>query len=150
MSTIDDLIAEHCPGGVEFKTLGDVAQTVPGLAGKSKADFSRGNARYVSYKNAFANLAVNQRADDFVVVGPNERQNSLRLGDVVITGSSESRDEVGLSSVVAEEPSEPLYLNSFCFALRFNDPDLLLPGFANFSCARTRCELRSGARERCH
>nr|WP_277603983.1 restriction endonuclease subunit S [Agrococcus sp. ARC_14] len=110
--------------------LGDIAATVPGLSGKTKADFSDGNARYVSYKNAFANLSVDQSSGDFVKVAPRERQNQLRKGDVVITGSSESLAEVGMSSVVMDEPIEPLYLNSFCFALRFNDPELLFPGYA--------------------
>ncbi len=132
MNRIDELIAEYCPSGVEFNALGDIAVTVPGLTGKTKADFSNGNARYVSYKNAFANLAVDQSAGDFVSLGATERQNRLRLGDVVITGSSESLDEVGLSSVVVTEPNEPLYLNSFCFALRFTDPTLLSPDFSKY------------------
>lgn len=132
MSRIDELIAEHCPDGVESTALRDVAQTVPGLSGKTKADFSEGNARFVSYKNAFVNLAVDQQTADFVVVKPGEKQNRLRKGDVVITGSSESLDEVGMSSVVVSEPVEPLYLNSFCFALRFSDPILLLPGFSKY------------------
>lgn len=132
MSRIDELIAKHCPAGVEFFSIGDVAETVAGLSGKTKADFAGGSARFVSYKNAFANLAVDQRAPDFVVVRPGEKQNRLRQGDVVITGSSESFDEVGLSSVVTSEPIEPLYLNSFCFALRLNDPKILLPDFSKY------------------
>lgn len=132
MSCVDDLIVEYCPDGVEFHPLSELAITVSGLSGKTKADFSGGNARFVSYKNAFANLAVNQGATDFVSVRQGERQNCLRRGDVVITGSSESLDEVGMSSVVATEPIENLYLNSFCFALRFNDSRILLPDFSKY------------------
>ena len=117
MSHIDDLIKKHCPSGVEFVALADVADTVAGLSGKAKADFTDGNARYVSYKNIFANLAVNQNAPDFVKVGPTERQNKLCLGDVLFTGSSETADEVGMSSVVDVKPVEPLFLNSFCLLL---------------------------------
>lgn len=132
MSHIDELIKRHCPNGVEYVTLSDVADTVAGLSGKSKADFTDGNARYVSYKNIFANLAVNQDAPDFVRVGSSERQNKLRLGDVLFTGSSETANEVGMSSVVTMEPSEPLYLNSFSFALRFRDSELMEPGFSKY------------------
>jgi type I restriction enzyme S subunit len=147
LSRIDELIAEHCPDGVEFFSLGDVAETVAGLSGKTKADFSGGSARFVSYKNAFANLAVDQQAPDFVVVQPGERQNRLLEGDIVITGSSESLDEVGMSSVVTSEPTEPLYLNSFCFALRLNDPGLLLPDFSKhlFRSEAIRKQIRATA-----
>lgn len=132
MSRIDELIAHCCPNGVEFCAIGNVAETVSGLSGKTKADFSGGSARFVSYMNAFENLSVDQRAADFVTVKPGERQNRLHKGDIVITGSSESLDEVGMSSVVTSEPIEPLYLNSFCFALRPNDPKLLLPDFSKY------------------
>lgn len=132
MNRIDDLIAELCPNGVDFKALGDIARTVSGLSGKAKADFSEGNARFVSYKNAFANVTVDQQSPDFVRIGSGEKQNRLQLGDVVITGSSESVDDVGMSSVVTSEPKEPLYLNSFCFAVRFNDPEQLDPNFSKY------------------
>lgn len=147
MSRVDELIAEFAPNGVEFRTLGDIATTVSGLSGKSKADFTDGNARYVSYKNAFANLSVNQSAGDYVKIGDGEKQNRLRLGDVVITGSSESLDEVGMSSVVEAEPAEPLYLNSFCFAVRFSESSLLLPGFSKylFRADAVRTQIRRSA-----
>ena len=131
MSRIDQLIQELCPDGVEFVTLESVAKTITGLTGKTKADFSDGNARFVTYKNAFSNLEVDDAASDFVKVEEGERQNLLRFGDVVITGSSENVDEVGMSSVVVREPVEPLYLNSFCFALRFKRP-ALLPEFSKY------------------
>ncbi|MDR6971261.1 restriction endonuclease subunit S [Leifsonia shinshuensis] len=126
------MIDELVPSGVAFRALGDIAITVAGLSGKSKSDFSEGSARYVSYKNAFANLSVDQFAEDFVKVRDGEKQNRLQRGDVIITGSSESLDEVGMSSVVATEPVGPLYLNSFCFAVRFADPSLLLPEFSKY------------------
>ncbi|HMW19330.1 MAG TPA: restriction endonuclease subunit S, partial [Accumulibacter sp.] len=132
MSKIDRLIAELCPKGVEFKPLEELGATYGGLTGKSKVDFSAGNARFVSYKNIFNNLAVDLEANDFVRVGVGESQNFLALGDVIFTGSSETPDEVGMSSVVAAKPSEAIYLNSFCFGYRFNDDALLLPGFSKY------------------
>lgn len=132
MSQIEELIGQHCPDGVRYQELTDIAETVSGLSGKTKADFTDGNARFVSYKNVYVNLEVDQDAPDFVKVAPGERQNRLQLGDVVFTGSSETADEVGLSSVVVTEPAEPLYLNSFCFALRFNNPNLLMPTFSKY------------------
>jgi type I restriction enzyme S subunit len=132
MSRIDDLITEFCPNGVEFKSLGELGKIFSGLTGKSKADFSNGNARYVSYMNIFNNISVDLGIGDFVIVDAEERQNSLALGDILFTGSSETPDEVGMSSVVDNTPSEEVYLNSFCFGYRFINKELLLPGFSKY------------------
>lgn len=147
MSSIDELIRAHCPAGVEYKPLADLALTVPGLRGKTKADFAGGAARYVSYKNAYNNAAVDQAAPNFVVLRPDEKQNELHLGDVVVTASSENIDDVGMSSVVVTEPSEPLYLNSFCFGLRFSDPEQFLPEFNKylFRSEAVRAQIRRSA-----
>lgn len=146
MSRIDELIHELCPEGVRHVALEAIAKTVPGLTGKSKRDFTDGNARYVTYKNVFANLAIADLPADFVVVKEGERQNELHLGDVVITGSSENFDDVGMSAVVTREPSESLYLNSFCFALRFHDAELL-PEFSKylFRSEAVRSQIRKSA-----
>jgi len=130
MNRIDDLIDELRPSGVAFKTLGDVGTIFGGLSGKSKADFSDGNARFVSYMNVFNNIAVDVAADDFVRVGTGERQQSLRRGDILFTGTSETPDEVAMSSVVTVEVDEPLYLNSFTIGYRLNDPSMLDSEFA--------------------
>ena len=130
MSQIDVLIAEHCPNGVQHVAIGDIARTVAGLSGKTKSDFTDGNSRFASYKNIFANPSLNLVSEDFVKVGPGEKQNALRRGDVLITGSSESVEEVGMSAVVTSEPTEPIYVNSFCFIVRFHDPTMFDPDFA--------------------
>jgi type I restriction enzyme S subunit len=132
MNRIEALLAELCPEGVEYKALEELGTTYGGLTGKNKADFSNGNARFVAYRNIFANLAVDLEANDFVRVESAESQNHLELGDVLFTGSSETPDEVGMSSVVVEKPVEAIYLNSFCFGYRFNDRSLLLPGFSKY------------------
>lgn len=132
MSRIVQLIAELCPQGVEFKTLGEIGVIFGGLTGKSKADFSNGNARFVSYVNVFNNIAVNVETPDFVKIEAGERQRTLQRGDILFTGSSETADEVGMSSVITVEIQEPLYLNSFCIGYRLNDPDVLEPGFTKY------------------
>ncbi|SDT68900.1 type I restriction enzyme, S subunit [Streptomyces sp. TLI_053] len=130
MSRIDEMIQELRPDGVVFQELGDSGTVFGGLTGKSKADFSNGNARYVSYMNVFSNAAVDVEANDFVKIESGERQRMLKHGDVIFTGSSESADEVGMVSVVTAKVNEPLYLNSFCIGFRPNDPDLLDPEFS--------------------
>lgn len=109
--------------------MGEIGTFFGGLTGKSKDDFSNGNARFISYMNVYSNIALDQSANDFVRIGENENQNRLLLGDAVFTGSSETPEECGMSSVLTSEPQEPLYLNSFCFGFRLNDKSLFNPNF---------------------
>ena len=132
MSNVEGVIATYYSGGARYVAISQLGRTVRGLSGKTKADFAGGNARFVSYRNVFANAAVDQSADDFVRVAPGEKQSRLHEGDVIFTGSSENVEDVGMSSVVVTEPVEPLYLNSFCFALRLEDAGVLLPAFSKY------------------
>ena len=132
MSRLDDLIAEFCPDGVEYKTLSEIGEFYGGLTGKSKKDFINGNARYISYMNVFSNIEVCTDANDFVKINDDEKQHTVSTGDVIFTGSSESREECGVSSVLVEDISGPLYLNSFCFGLRLYDRKILLPEFSKY------------------
>lgn len=57
MSKVDELIEQLCPEGVERKTLGELGKFYGGLTGKSKDDFTDGNAKFVTYKNVYSNPA---------------------------------------------------------------------------------------------
>ena len=129
---IEKLISEFCPKGVEFKTLGELGIFYGGLSGKSKEDFSNGNAKYVTYMNIASNIAVNTDINTFVKVGEDEHQNKVEYGDSLFTGSSETPDEVGISSVMTKKIDEPLYLNSFCFGFRLHDKNIFLPEFLKY------------------
>ncbi|MEK9130254.1 MAG: restriction endonuclease subunit S [Patescibacteria group bacterium] len=131
-SKIEKLIAELCPNGVEFKELGELGDFYGGLTGKSKEDFSNGNAKFITYMNIFSNIAVDTDVNIFVKMEPKEKQNKIQFGDVLFTGSSETPDECGMSSVLTKKINEPLYLNSFCFGFRLNDKSLLLPEFSKY------------------
>ena len=132
MTYLDKLIAEHCPEGVPFKTLGEVGKFYGGLSGKSKEDFKDGNAKFITYMNVFSNISLRVDMPETVKIAPNEKQNTIQYGDVLFTGSSETPDECGMSSVLTVHTDEKLYLNSFCFGYRFNDPNLVLPGFSKY------------------
>jgi len=110
--------------------MGEIGSIFGGLTGKSKADFDKGNSRFVSYVNVFNNITVDVDASDYVSVGTGERQRTLQQGDVLFTGSSETPDDVGMSSVVTAQVDEPLYLNSFCIGYRLHEPSMLYPHFA--------------------
>lgn len=110
--------------------LSDAAVLYGGLTGKSKQDFSGGDSRFVAYTDVFALPTLQALPSNLVRVEADERQNRVARGDVLFTASSESAAEVGMSSVVMVDPDEPLYLNSFCFGLRFDDNIDIDPRFA--------------------
>ena len=103
-----------------------------GLSGKSKSDFTDGNAKFVTYMNVYSNIAIDTNINDMVKIAEGEKQNKIEYGDVVFTGSSETPEDCGMSSVMTTQPSENLYLNSFCFGFRIYDKMLLLPDFMKF------------------
>ncbi len=130
MSKVENLISDLCPHGVPVYSLGEIGTTVSGLRGKSKDDFSDGNAPYVSYVEIFNNPGINFVPGKRVKVGAGENQSPIQLGDVLVTGSSETRNECGMTSVVTFQPELPIYLNSFCFIWRPNKDVELDPQFA--------------------
>lgn len=115
---------------VEWKTLGEIAVFYGGLTGKNRHDFEKGGATYIPYKNIFDNLAVDPERLEKVYISAEEHQNEVRYGDILFTLSSETPDEVGISSVVTVNFSDPVYLNSFSFGMRFNEGVKVLPDFA--------------------
>lgn len=129
MGKLFDLIRQHCPNGVPYRKLGDLGVFYGGITGKSKDSFGNGGAKFISYMNVYSNPALNLNCDDTVKIGPDEKQRTLQYCDVCFTGSSETPDECGISSVVTEVPTEPLYLNSFCFFFRFDNPKEFNPNF---------------------
>mgnify|MGYP000971412938 CR=1 FL=1 len=130
MSKLDDLIKEKCPNEVKVYTLGELGTFYGGLTGKSKNDFVDGNAKFITYKNVYSNPALCLDVEDKVKIADGEKQRTLEYGDIIFTGSSETPDECGFSSVVTTKTNEKLYLNSFCFFFRLNNPGILLPDFA--------------------
>ena len=56
MSKLSELIAQLCPNGVEYKTLGECGKFYGGITGKSKDDFVDGNSKFITYKNVYCKL----------------------------------------------------------------------------------------------
>ncbi len=118
MSKLKEMIQQFCPNGVKYKNLGDIGLFFGGLTGKSKDDFKDGNAKFITYRNVYANPSLNIDIEDKVKISDNEKQHVIRYGDILFTGSSETPDECGMSSIVTNQICDELYLNSFCFGLR--------------------------------
>jgi len=147
MTHIEQMIKDLCPNGVEWKSLGELGNFYGGLSGKSKEDFKDGNAKFITYLNIGNNPALCLDIEETVKIGPNEKQNIVQYGDVLFTGSSETPDECAMSSVVTEQPTEKLYLNSFCFGFRFNTLEGIEPTFYKhyFRCDAFRKAVRKTA-----
>ncbi len=113
------------PGFSQAWTLtrfGDIGRTYGGLTGKSKADFGRGDARYVTFMNVITNVRTSPDALESVRIAPSESQNMVQPGDLLFNGSSETPEEVALCSWV-ERCEGDVFLNSFCFGFRPFVPD---------------------------
>ena len=90
MSRLDELIQELCPDGVEYKTLGELGKFYGGITGKSKDDFTDGNAKFITYKNVYSNPALDIDVDDKVKIGDDENQRTLEYGDICLLYTSPS------------------------------------------------------------
>lgn len=106
-------------GEWEVKELGELGSTYGGLAGKTKADFSQGSAKYIPFLNVMNNVVIDLDHLESVSVGRNESQNPVAKGDLFFNGSSETPEEVGMCAVLLHEASD-VYLNSFCFGFRLH------------------------------
>jgi type I restriction enzyme S subunit len=94
--------------------LGSLGRTYGGLTGKSKVNFGRGSAEYVTFMNVMTNITITLDEVERVDIGPLESQNRLQPGDLLFNGSSETPEEVAFCSLVPDFEGD-LYLNSFCF-----------------------------------
>ncbi len=121
----------HIPKGwIEVTQMGKFCKVVNGLSGKTKDDFGTGKP-YIPYVNVLNNSKIDITELDYVKVKEGEKQNSLQYGDLVFTTSSETIKEVGMTSVFLEKEGV-YYLNSFCFILRLNSDDWLIPEFSQY------------------
>ena len=102
-------------GDWEQRKLGEVGETFTGLSGKTKEDFGKGDAEFVTYLNVFNNPISDVNLTENVEI--DKKQHEVKYGDIFFTTSSETPDEVGMSSVWLGN-RENVYLNSFCFGLR--------------------------------
>ena len=100
--------------------VGAMGEFYSGLSGKSKNDFDRGDAHFITFLNVLSNIKIDTSILASVNVKENESQNAVQKGDLFFNTSSETPEEVGMCAVLVEE-LENTYLNSFCFGFRLND-----------------------------
>ena len=98
------------PSDWETSTPGRYGRTYGGITGKSKHDFGRGSALYVTFLDIMENVVIDGTSFEPVDVGVGKSQNTVQRGDVLFTGSSETAEEVAMCAlVIVERPR--LHLN---------------------------------------
>ena len=103
------------------KNLGEIGDIYRGLSGKSKEDFEKGGARFITFLNVMKNIRIDTNMLGVVNVREGEKQNSVKYGDLLFNTSSETPEEVGICSVYDSKSDEKVYLNSFCFGYRLKN-----------------------------
>ena len=106
------------------KKLGDIGHTYSGLTGKTKEDFGRGDAKYITFLNVLTNPILKESLFEPVMVKDCEHQNNVQYGDLFFNTSSETPEDVGTCAVLLSR-QQHLYLNSFCFGYRLTDNEVL-------------------------
>ncbi len=101
----------------EKYVIGDIGDFYSGLTRKSKDDFGKGNARYITFLNVLDNTVIDISKLESVQVNEDEYQNEVLKGDLFFNTSSETPEEVGMCAVLMDSIRNT-YLNSFCFGFR--------------------------------
>lgn len=124
------MIPEHW----ERFRLKDLGYMYSGLTGKSGDDFRCDDETktkpYVPFTNVLNNTVVDNNKFNSVVMGDNEQQNQVKIGDLLFLMSSEDYESIAKSAVVLDNPGE-VYLNSFCRGLRIMNRNCY-PPFLNY------------------
>jgi type I restriction enzyme S subunit len=94
MSKIDDLIQKLCPDGVEYKTLGDVAEIVRGN-GMPKADLTDNGVGAIHYGQIYTHYGTwTNSTISFVNREKASRLMKVNPGDLIVTNTSENIEDV--------------------------------------------------------
>ena len=105
MTRIDELIAKHCPDGVEFKSVGDIATYTRGVT-YSKNDERQDGAICVLRSNNITLSSNTINFDDVKRVADSVRVRDnqwLRANDILISAASGSKAHVGKVAYINED-----------------------------------------------
>ncbi len=106
MSEIERLLAELCPDGVEYRTLGDVGRLVRGN-GMPKTDFIHSGVGAIHYGQIYTHFGTwTDEVISHVAPETAARLAKVEPGDVIVTNTSENLEDVG--KAVAWLGSEPI------------------------------------------
>ena len=130
MSAIDELIAELCPDGVEYRKLGDVSKYIRGITYNKHQESLDGEGWRVLRANNIDLFSGTLSFNDVKVIKDEVNvppAKLLRAGDVFICAGSGSKNHVGKVAFVDEDL--PFTFGGFMGVIRVDSQDIL-PKFA--------------------
>ena len=94
MSRLEELIAQHCPEGVEYKTLGEIATIIRGN-GLQKKDFTTTGVGCIHYGQIYTYYgAYAETTKSFVSSALADKLQKVHPGDLVVAVTSENVEDV--------------------------------------------------------
>jgi type I restriction enzyme S subunit len=129
------------PAHWEVKRLKELGYLYSGLSGKSGADFTdedSNSAPFIPFTNIAKNFNLSITELKYVIVLPNEQQNSIKKNDLFFLMSSEDFADLGKSSLLLNTIEFKIYLNSFCKGFRFIKKNIE-PQFINYLLHSSAC-----------
>jgi len=111
-------------------SIGKLGRTFNGLTKKTAKDFG-GGEYFINYLQVFNNTLSDKEKCGLVKIIDGEKQSQVIYGDILFTTSSETPNEIGYTAVFLEKDWSP-YLNSFCFGVRPESFNKLIPEYANY------------------
>lgn len=145
MSSVDDLILQHCPHGVEFKTLGDISELVRGN-GMPKVDLTDSGIGAIHYGQIYTHYGVwAENTISFVSPQTGAKLAKVNPGDIIITNTSENVEDVG--KAVAWLGQEPIVTGGHATVIRHHEePKYLAYWFQSKSFFAQKKALSTGTK----
>lgn len=145
MSRIDEVIAEYAPNGVEFNTLGDIANLVRGN-GMPKTDLNGEEVGAIHYGQIYTHYGVWAASTlSFVTSEKAAKLAKVEPGDVIVTNTSENIDDVG--KAVAWLGSEAIVTGGHATVIKHElEPKFLAHWFASEDFSRQKRKLATGTK----
>ncbi|MDO5061353.1 MAG: restriction endonuclease subunit S, partial [Actinomycetaceae bacterium] len=145
MKSIHELIAELCPNGVEYMTLGDVAELIRGN-GLPKSLFSDSGIGAIHYGQIYTHYGVSARKTiSFVSEEAAEKLVKVFPGDVIVTNTSENLKDV--CTAVAWIGKETIVTGGHATVIRTSlDPSFLSYWFRTEQFQRLKPKLAIGSK----
>ena len=117
-----------------IQRLKDIGYLYSGLSGKSGDDFNQEDnpksKGYIPFTNIANNTYLKANHLGLVIINENEKQNSVRKGDLFFLMSSEGYEDIGKTAILDDEINDT-YLNSFCKGFRITKKSCF-PKFINY------------------
>ena len=117
MSKLEELILKLCPGGVEFKNLGDVAKFTYGFTGKAQ---EKGSVRFIRITDITEDGNLNPEDAKFIDLTDENKKYLLQSGDLLM-----ARTGATFGKTLYVPTNEPAIFASFLIKITLDQSVIL-------------------------